>query len=192
MLAFRHADRRFPFLWEGSGQPDARWNAAGGRPVQYFADTADGAWAEFLRHEEITTAEDVETIRRAMWAIELPDDGYAEPGLPVATLTGDRATYGACQAEARRLWEGGAPGLIARSAALRAGAASGWRVDGGLPAGPPRDGRTVALFGTRPELVGWCAALGGPPPELLWKVRFFGETTGGARDGGRTARVEAG
>jgi RES domain-containing protein len=62
VIAFRHADRRFPFLWEGSGQPAGRWNATGDSPIHYFADTPDGAWAEFLRHEGITSPEDLATI----------------------------------------------------------------------------------------------------------------------------------
>jgi hypothetical protein len=53
MIVYRHADARFPFLWEGASQPPARWHGPGEGPVQYFADTPDGARAEFLRHEGI-------------------------------------------------------------------------------------------------------------------------------------------
>ena len=70
MIAFRHADRRFPFLWENSSQSPGRWNAAGDL-THYLCDTPDGAWAEFLRHEEITDPEDLLTIRRAMWAVDI-------------------------------------------------------------------------------------------------------------------------
>ena len=54
MIVYRHADARFPFLWESADQPPARWHGSGEGPVQYFADTPDGAWAEFVRHEGIT------------------------------------------------------------------------------------------------------------------------------------------
>ena len=183
MLAFRHADRRLPFLWEGAGQPGARWNAPGEGPVHYFADTPDGAWAEFLRHEEITDPEAIETITRALWAFDLPDEGYADVRLPLATLTGGPEMYAACRAEARRLMESGATALRAPAAALLAGAASGWRVDAGLRPGPAHDGRTFALFGARPHLIGWRAAVGRPHPELLEKVRHFGVRVGRRQHG---------
>jgi hypothetical protein len=171
MIAFRHADRRLPFLWEGAGQPAGRWNANGEGPVHYFADTPDGAWAEFLRHEDITEPEDLATITRALWAVELPDAGYSAPALPPAVLMGGAESHGPCRAEARRLAAAGAMGLRAPSAALREGRASGCRVDRGLTAGPPRDGKTIVIFGARPDLVGWRAALGKPHEELLSRVR---------------------
>ena len=52
MIAYRHANPRFPFLREESSQAAGRWNAPG-ELTHYFCDTPDGAWAEFLRHEEI-------------------------------------------------------------------------------------------------------------------------------------------
>jgi hypothetical protein len=175
MMGFRHADWRLPFLWEHAAQPAARWHAEGEGPVHYFADTPDGAWAEFLRHEEITSEEDIATITRSLWVAELPDDGYAAPRLARATLTGGMATYEACRAEARRLAASRAMGLRAPSAALRAGGAAGWRADGGLQPGPARDGLTVVLFGPRPDLVGWHAAQGRPAKDLLKNVRPLAE-----------------
>src|ERR1043166_9474725 len=74
MIVYRHADPRFPFLWETSDQPQARWHGRGEGPVQYFADTPDGAWAEFLRHEGINQEAELVHIRRVLWAIEAPDD----------------------------------------------------------------------------------------------------------------------
>ena len=71
MMGFRHTDPRYPFLWEDTSQPAGRWHSQDERPVQYFCDTPDGAWAEFLRHEEITEPEDLRTIRRALWAVDL-------------------------------------------------------------------------------------------------------------------------
>ncbi len=41
MIAYRHADPRFPFLWESNAQPPGRWHGIGEGPVQYLADTPD-------------------------------------------------------------------------------------------------------------------------------------------------------
>src|ERR1022692_1219001 len=118
MIVFRHADARFPFLWESADQPAARWHGPGEGPVQYFADTPDGARAGVLRHEGITEESELANVRRAMWAIELPDDLPAEaPRLPQPALTGGMTTYERCQKEARRLRTKGAPALRAPSAA---------------------------------------------------------------------------
>lgn len=174
MIVFRHADRRFPFLWGTPDQPPARWHGEGEGPVQYLADTPDGAWAEFLRHEEITTPEDVATIRRALWAVELPKQPDRASELAVGMLTGGPDTYETCRDEARRLRARGAVGLVAPSAALLNGGAHGWRVEGGIRPGAPRDGRVVVLFGPCPDLVGWPATIEGRPSEdLLPRVRHF-------------------
>ena len=177
MIAFRHADPRLPFLHEDASQPAARWHDAGEGPVQYFADTPDGAWAEFLRHEEIKEDDDLATIRRAIWAVDIGDDPAAEPRLPNATLTGGLETYDACRKEGRRLRAQGATRVDASSPALLTGGAQGCHVDAGLKPGPPRDGRTIILFGRRPALVGWRAAYEGrPAPELLARVRHLAST----------------
>ncbi len=80
MIAFRQCDARCPFLWEGAAQPEGRWHAAGEGPAHYFADTPDGAWADFLRHEEIRDAADLATIRRAIWAVDIGDAPAGAPG----------------------------------------------------------------------------------------------------------------
>src|SRR5215467_384965 len=103
MIVFRQADARYPFLWEGPAQPAGRWHASGDGPAHYFADTPDGAWAEFLRHEEITEREDLVTIRRQLWAVEIGDAHLQPVRLPADVLTGGLETYTACQTEARRL-----------------------------------------------------------------------------------------
>lgn len=175
MIGFRHTDARFPFLWEDATQPAARWHAEGEGPVHYFCDTPDGAWAEFLRHEEITDPEDLTTIRRTLWAVDLGKEPSRAVNLPMETLIGGPETHAACQAEAHRLRRNGAARIVALSAALLPGGAQGWRVDGGLQPGAPRDGRVIVLFGRRPDLVGWPAAREGRPgEELLSRVRHFG------------------
>ena len=174
MIVFRHADPTFPFLLEDAGQPPARWHGDGEGPVHYFTDTPDGAWAEFLRHEEIKDPRDLATVRRAIWAVELPDEPAEHPHLPDDTFLGGTPTYPDCQAEARRLRGLGAKRLVAPSAALSGGGAGGHRVDGGLRPAPPRDGKVIVLFGRRPDLAGWAAASEGRPrDDLLPRVRHF-------------------
>jgi len=173
---FRNADRRWPFLWEDSSQPPARWHGAGDGPAQYLADTPDGAWAEFLRHEEITDPVDLEGIARHLWAVEVASDEEepepAVPQLPRTVLQGGLDSYPACQQEARRLRAGGATNLEAPSAALHEGAARGEFTHGGLVEADPRDGRVRVLYGTRRDLRGWlCAGHGQPSERLLSLVR---------------------
>jgi RES domain len=175
MIVYRHADPRFPFLWESADQPPGRWHGAGEGPAQYFADTPDGAWAEFVRHEGITQESELENVRRALWAIELPEDLPAEtPRLARLALTGGIGTYAECQKEARRLRNQGAVALRAPSAALLPGGARGWKVDGGLQPSQGREGSVLAVFGRRPDFVGWAAAfVGRPRSDLLGRVRHL-------------------
>lgn len=175
MIGFRHADHRFPPLWEDKEQPASRWHGTDKGPVHYFADTPDGAWAEFLRHEEITDPADLATVERAVWAMELPNAGYADAQLPRAEIRGGIHTYADCQAEAERLRATGARGLKAPSAALKRGGAAGWRVDVGLQRGPARDGQVYVLFGPRPDLTGWRTAVGRPTADLMPHVRHFSD-----------------
>ena len=175
MIVFRHTDPRFPFLWESAGQPAGRWNSDGEGPVNTFADTPEGAWAELLRHEEITDPRDVAEIRRSLWAVEVGDLPTARPRTPRATMTGGPRSYVACRREASRLRQRGERGFTAPSAALVRGGAHGWRVAGGLHPGPRRDGVVIVLLGARPDVVGWEAVYEGrPSDELLSRVRHFG------------------
>jgi RES domain len=177
MILYRHADPRFPFLWESADQPAGRWNGPGEGPVQYFADTPDGAWAEFLRHEGVTQESELVNVRRALWAIELPDEpGLEEPRLAREVLTSGLKTHQSCQEEARRLRARGVRGLRAPSAALLPGGAHGWKVEGGLHPAGQRDGSIVALFGMRPDAVGWVAAAAAHPrADLLSRVRHLSQ-----------------
>ena len=176
MILFRSVPGEAPFLWESGGaQPAGRWHRAGEGPAHYLADTPDGAWAEFLRHEEITDPAELGNVRRTLWAVALSDDlAPRSPRLGRRTVTGEVGSYAACQAEAARLRAAGAQAIVAPSAALREGEARGWRVEDGIQPGPPRDGRVIVLFGPRPDLVAWRAAVGARPDDaLLTKVRHF-------------------
>jgi hypothetical protein len=176
-VAFRHGDPRLPFFWEYADQPAARWHADGDGPVQYLADTPDGAWAEFLRQEEIVDPADLAGVRRRIWAIELPDTiwGAAVPELPSHVLHGGPETYPRCRLEARRLRAAGADALRAPSAAVLPGGARGQLTQGGLVEAPERDGVVWALFGARDDLRGWAASdAGAPTARVLALVRQFG------------------
>ncbi|MGH7270686.1 MAG: RES domain-containing protein [Polyangiaceae bacterium] len=167
MIAFRHCDSRFPFLWEGAKQPPARWHDRGQGPAHYFADTSNGAWAEFLRHEAIRDPDDLATVQRAMWAVDVPDEPSARPQLTSDATTGDATSYAACRAEAKRLRDRGARRLEVPSAALLPGGAAGQVVSGGLVDTTARNGRVLVLFGPRPDLVGWQVVSEGRPSERL-------------------------
>ena len=172
MIAFRHTDPRFPFLREDASQPTGRWNATG-ELTHYFCDTPDGAWAEFLRHEEIDDPEDILTIRRALWAVDIGDAPTQIPDLPYETMTGGLETWPVCQKAAQQ-HRTRTDGMSTQSAALKSGGAHGWRVDGGLQLGPEQDGKVFVLFGPRPDLVGWAATVNGRPGvELLTDVKHF-------------------
>lgn len=176
VIVFRVCDSRFPFLWESAAaaaQPPARWHGVGEGPVQYFADTPAGAWAEVLRHEEITDPADLAGLSARIWAIRLEDVELHEPRLPVAALTSNPDGYEVCRREARRLRAAGAVRVLTVSAALKAGEGAGFCVGAtGLTRAPKRDGRVIVHFGRLPDAEGWRAAEGArPDSELLDWVR---------------------
>jgi hypothetical protein len=179
-VGFRHGDPRFPFFWESARQPEGRWHGSGEGPVQYLADTPDGAWAEFLRHEEITDADDLTGVRRRLWAVEFDRSAETERAVPVAgpVATGGLDSYPACQDVARRLRRSGITCLRAPSAALVAGGARGQLTRGLLREAADRDGLVWVLVGARPEARGWAAVdAGAPAPRLLPLVAHFDEPT---------------
>ena len=174
MIAFRQVDGRYPFLWDDDRQPAGRWHAQGEGPAHYFADTPDGAWAEFLRHEEITDPADLPTIRRQLWAVDIGDDPAEDVALPLPTLTGGPDTYARCQRRATAMRQSGATRMSARSAALVAGGARGMRVRDGVQPDAPRDGHVIVVFGAPDALVGWNAATDArPSADLLERVHHY-------------------
>jgi hypothetical protein len=173
MIVFRQADPRYPFLWSDASQPAGRWHGEGEGPAHYFADTPDGAWAELVRHEELTDPDDLGTIRRALWAIDIGDAPFKAVSLPAAVVTGGLDTYRACQDHARRLRTRGARRLMAPSAALLPGGASGREVVAGIERrAASRNGRVIVTYGDPQGLVGWKAVdRGSPAPDILPRVR---------------------
>ncbi|MBI5816601.1 MAG: RES family NAD+ phosphorylase [Nitrospinae bacterium] len=174
MIVYRHAPSDRSFFWEDNHQPPARWHGNDEGPVQYCADTPDGAWAEFLRHEEITGIDELMEINRAIWAIEIPDtEQFATTELIPAILLGGKDTYEYCRQQARKIRETGAKGMEAPSVALLPGFARGMKTDDGLKNGEDRNGKVMVIFGKRNDLVGWIAAIGRPDTSILSKVRHF-------------------
>jgi hypothetical protein len=176
MIVFRVCDSRFPFLWTLSGgarQRPARWHSVGEGPVQYFADTPVGAWAELLRHEEITDPADLAGISTRLWAVRMGDVEMHEPKLPLAAQTSTPDGYDICRTEARRLRAAGAVRLVTMSAALEPGEAAGFHVgSAGLVRAASRDGKVIVHFGALPDAEGWCAAdAARPDSELLEHIR---------------------
>src|SRR5262245_12581300 len=164
MIGFRQVDARYPFLWADARQPAGRWHDQGDGPVHYFADTPDGAWAEFLRHEEITEPDDVLTIRRQMWAVDIGEPTLQPVELPKAVMTGGPDTYPRCQRHAAAMRQEGATCLVTRSAALLDSGARGMRMANGAPAiAAPRDGRVIVVFGPPDGFVAWSAAVDARP-----------------------------
>jgi RES domain len=162
MIAFRQVDGRYPFLWESAAQPAGRWHGEGEGPAHYFADTPDAAWAEFLRHEEIYEEEDLRTIRRQMWAVEIGGPPTVGVHVTDSTLSGGPSTYAVCQEKARRLRRSGTTRMAAPSAALMPGL---------------RSGVVIVVFGPPDEIVGWLAAdAARPAVELLDRVRHYGSS----------------
>jgi hypothetical protein len=136
---FRTVDSRYPFLWDSAAQPP--WGVGEG-------------------------------IDRDLRALPVDLDAeaeVAEPALDDATLRGGLATYPTCRRESRRLRERGATALLAPSAALVPAGASGELVElVDLVPAPPRDGRVLALFGSRPGQRGHrCVERGRPPRRVL-------------------------
>lgn len=174
LITYRHLDPRYSFLWDSVDQSPGRWHSAGEGPVHYLADTPQGAWAEFLRHEDIGEAQDLLGIERSIWAVEVPDIPSVNPALDEPVLLGGVESYESCRAEARRLRDSGAEGLTAPSAALLPEGATGWVVNGGNRPASGRDGRGIVLFGRRPDLVGWEVVRAGRPSDwILQRIRYL-------------------
>ena len=175
MIAYRQADPRFPFLWSSPHQPAARWHGEGEGPAHYFADTPDGAWAELLRHEEIVDPDDVLTLRRTLWAVDIDDAPARQATLPDAVMTGGPETYEPCREYAKHSRARGVRRLIAPSAALLPGGAAGRRIaEGTEQPAPPRTGHVIVSFEAADQFVAWKAVeRGSPPLDLLPRVRHF-------------------
>jgi hypothetical protein len=168
-VGFRQTAQGVPVLWESSVQPAARWHALGDGPVQYFASSAEGAWAEWLRHEEIKNPDELNDVIRVLWYADLGERTLAQPELSRKVLFGNADVYPQCQAEAKRLQGAGEVGLEVVSAALTHTLL--YRTDNGTKT-EQGEALVYVLFGVQPKLKASRVSEGGIP-DILGRVRHF-------------------
>jgi RES domain len=172
-IVYRYSSYDTPFWVRENSQP-GRWHTRGDGPTQYLAASTDGAWAELIRREELTTEDEVAMVSVSMWAIAVVQQlivdystfGRAEAaGFDPAALVDE--DYECCQREGIRLRTMGYGGVVAPSAALPGSLnltlfgprmASSW-------------GRPPLLASSLPATV---LTKGAPPPGLLGRVRRIG------------------
>jgi hypothetical protein len=180
-VAFRYSNYDTPFWVRPNTQP-GRWHAVGDGPTQYLSATADGAWAELIRSEELRSESDVAMVRMPLWQARV-DQTYVvdystfelaeRSGFAAEALVDDDQERS--RAEGKRLRDLGYAGVLAPSAALS-------------------DTANLTLFGPRVS-IGWdsqptlasaipAAVLtsGAPPQGLATRVRFRGQVHAGLQE----------
>lgn len=176
---FRYSSYDVPFWVESNTRP-GRWHEVGDPPTQYWSLTPDGAWAELIRAEDLTTEDELDQVRMPMWACRFPRAGLLDLtqreaqehyGISEAALVADE--WDACQMLAQAV-RPNHPGVVSPSAAL--------------------DGHAnVTLFGPRRK-IDWrdhpllartspaaLVAIGRPRPGLLGSVLRRADPTGPPR-----------
>jgi RES domain-containing protein len=121
---YRYSSYDTPF-WDRESTRPGRWHATGEGPAQYLTSSADGAWAELIRAEELFTEEEVAMVSVNMWMIEVSctmivdystfEKAEAAGFDPEALIDDD---YSRCQREGARLRARNFAGVLAPSAAL--------------------------------------------------------------------------
>jgi hypothetical protein len=189
-IVHRYSSYDTPFWVRENSQP-GRWHVRGDGPTQYLSFSTDGAWAELIRSERLTTEAEAAMVSVQMWAIRVIQamvvdystfDRAQEAGLhPVALVSED---YEDCQREGARLRSLGYCGVLAPSAALP-------------------DEINLTLFGprvastwNRPPLLAsslpaTAITKGAPPPGLVARVRQLGAPHAGF-EAYRSSRRSAG
>lgn len=172
-IAHRYASYDTPFWARENTQP-GRWHVRGDGATQYLSLSTDGAWAELIRNEELTTEDEVAMVSVQMWAISVNQamiadystfEGADAAGVDPEAL--EKEDYARCQQEGGRLRRLGYSGVLAPSAALP-GAIN-------LTLFGPR----MASTWNRPPLLtsslpANVITKGAPPPGLLARVRQIG------------------
>jgi RES domain-containing protein len=176
--AYRYSSYDTP-LWASENSRAGRWHRRGDGPTQYLSMSADGAWAELIRYEELETEYEVAMVSVSMWAAAITQGRVANystfdlaeaAGLDPAALVND--DFEICQQEGARLRSLGLSGVIAPSAALPG--AVNLTLFG--PRFASRWGRRPLVDSAIPATI---IAKGAPPPGLLGEVRRLGETHSG-------------
>lgn len=172
-IVHRYSSYDTPF-WVRKNSEPGRWHDHADGPTQYLAYSTDGAWAELIRNEDLTTEAEVALVSVQMWAIQVNQamvvdystfERAEDAGFNPAALVDDE--YTCCQREGARLRRLGYSGVISPSAALPGEInltlfgpriASNWN-------GPP----LLASF-----LPATVITKGAPPPGVLARVRQIG------------------
>jgi RES domain-containing protein len=174
-VAFRYSNYDTPFWVRPNTQP-GRWHFVGDAPTQYLSSTAEGAWADLIRSEDLRSESDVAMVRMPLWQARV-DQSYVvdyssfelaeRSGFAAEALIDDDQER--CRAEGKRLRDLGYAGVIAPSAALP-GATNltlfGPRVSISWDSAPTLASAIPAAVVTR----------GAPPQGLVARVRFRGQT----------------
>lgn len=128
-LAYREVDPQWPPLYRAAGeaipsQESARWHRQGEGYAQYMSLDSTGAWAEFIRREEIRDEDRRRAAKRNLWRITVEEASIADLssfqkladcGLDPEIAVGP---WSASQGLADLLRDSGYRGLLTPSAAL--------------------------------------------------------------------------
>ncbi len=192
-VAYRWSDYDTP-LWARPNSSAQRWNRTREAPTQYLSLSPEGAWAELIRTEDLTSAAAVHLVSMPLWVLHVRETHVADcatferaeaAGFPPEALVAEDRER--CRAEATRLREHGFRGVLAPSAALPgsvnltlfgARLAVAWECD---------EDRRLAAFVPVRQL-----AIGRPPDDLLPRVRRRGISHAGLaayRDASRSRRA---
>jgi hypothetical protein len=175
---FRYSNYDVPF-WVRANTTDERWHRSGDGSTQYLSATADGAWAELIRNEDLRSDDELALVRMPLWQARITQGGIADygsferaeaAGLPPDALVDDDQER--CRSEGERLRAAGFAGALYPSAALPGEVnlvLFGARIM--LPWGSPR----VLASGVPAAQV----TVGAPPSELLPRVRLHGDSHAG-------------
>ncbi len=172
-IAHRYSSYDTPFWARENTQP-GRWHKPGDGPTQYLSLSTDGAWAELIRNEELTTEDEVAMVSVQMWAVSLNHAMIVDystferaetAGFDPEALVDEN--YARCQQEGARLRRLSYSGVLAPSAALPG--AINLTLFG--PRMASRWDRPPLLASSLPATV---ITKGAPPPGLLRQVRPIG------------------
>jgi hypothetical protein len=173
-IAYRWSDYDTP-VWARPNSAAQRWNRTREAPTQYLSLSPEGAWAELIRTEDLTSVAAVRLVRMPLWALRVRETRVADyatfekaeaAGFPPDALVEE--DHERCRAEGTRLRERGFRGVLAPSAALP-GAVNLTLFGARLAVEWGCEDRRLASFVAARQL-----AVGHPPEDLLPRVRQHG------------------
>lgn len=124
LVAFRYSSYDVPF-WVRPNSIAQRWNHAFEGPTQYWSLAPEGAWAEHIRANDLTTEAELDEVRIPIWAcrlssaclLDLRETGVRDHyGLTLADLTAD--DWSSCQHAAGVMRGDRVRGILTPSSAL--------------------------------------------------------------------------